>query len=56
MRGVLKGILVAIIIIAAIWLTAEITSLWYELEPSWWEDLFGITRWDKLMETLKQAF
>lgn len=40
------AIIIAIVIIVGGFL------LWSYTEPTWWESLFGVTRWDKLMETV----
>ena len=46
---ILAVVIIAILIIGGI-------LLWLYTEPTWWEDLLGKSRWDKIMEFFDNLF
>ena len=48
------AIIVAVVIIAALIIGGFL--LWLYTEPTWWEELIGKSRWDKVVEFLEDLF
>lgn len=48
------AIIVAVVIIAALIIGGLL--LWLYTEPTWWEELIGKSRWDKVVEFFEDLF
>lgn len=48
------AIIVAVVIIAALIIGGFL--LWLYTEPTWWEELIGKSRWDKVVEFFEDLF